>query len=122
MNGANPRVYGRPGEPGDIIYFAPDTLGWTSLECGYADWLGWLFSDVSEEFYADVRWAGWREDVRNLYGTQGISVTPFLWSAEAEQEPDTYSRRPVPMKELLDMSRDFSVQLGGADPGFLGGT
>ncbi|WVG01873.1 DUF2625 family protein [Streptomyces iakyrus] len=31
LNGGNPRDAGRPGEPGEILYFAPDALGWEAL-------------------------------------------------------------------------------------------
>jgi hypothetical protein len=34
LNGGNPREADRPGEPGEILYFAPDSLGWEALGAG----------------------------------------------------------------------------------------
>lgn len=39
LNGGSPRAADRPGEPGEVVYFAPDTLGWTALGAGHSAWL-----------------------------------------------------------------------------------
>ncbi|GLX19668.1 hypothetical protein Slala02_29830 [Streptomyces lavendulae subsp. lavendulae] len=31
LNGGDPRAAGRPGEPGEVVYFVPDALGWEAL-------------------------------------------------------------------------------------------
>lgn len=120
LNGANPEAYGHPGDPGEVIYFAPESLEWAPLECGHTDWLSWLLSGGHEGFYADVRWPSWRDATRELHGGQGLSVAPFLWTEEAMRNPAACSRRTVPMTELLGVNRDFCAQLTGLDPGFLG--
>ncbi|MFF7238000.1 DUF2625 family protein [Streptomyces collinus] len=120
LNGGNPREAGRPGEPGEIIYFAPDSLGWEALSAGHSAWLSWILSGGLQEFYGSLRWDGWRSEVSVLNGRQGLSFFPPLWSAEARQDLLATSRRSVPMAELLGLSRDSCVQFDGADPGFLG--
>ncbi|MDT6987321.1 DUF2625 family protein [Streptomyces lusitanus] len=120
LNGGNPRGSGRPGEPGEILYFAPDALRWEALGAGHSAWLSWILSGGLQEFYEGLRWDGWRDEVSGLNGRQGLSFFPPLWSAEARQDVLATSRRAVPMAELLDLSRTACLQFDGADPGFLG--
>ncbi|MBW8699152.1 hypothetical protein MBT84_06085 [Streptomyces sp. MBT84] len=120
LNGGSPRAADRPGEPGEVVYFAPDTLGWTALGAGHSAWLSWILAGGLEEFYRDLRWDGWRSEVSALTGRQGLSFFPPLWSAEARQDLLATSRRAVPMTELLGLSRDSCLQFDGAAPGFLG--
>ncbi|GHF70842.1 hypothetical protein GCM10010218_60190 [Streptomyces mashuensis] len=146
LNGAAPADAGRPGSPGEVVYFAPDSLRWEALGAGHSAWLTWLLSGALHEFYADLRWPGWQDEVQELNrsrhrnhasnqdpdrdpdqdGTstqghaRGISVFPPLWSAEARQDLSATSRRAVPMRELLDVARDACRQFDGVDPGFLG--
>jgi hypothetical protein len=120
LNGGNPREAGRPGEPGEILYFAPDALGWQALGVGHSAWLSWILSGGLQEFYEDLRWDGWRDEVCVLDGRQGLSFFPPLWSAKARQDLLAASRRAVPMAELLSLSRNSCLQFDGADPGFLG--
>ncbi|MET8687343.1 DUF2625 domain-containing protein [Streptomyces sp. NPDC004732] len=120
VNGGDPRAIGRPGGPGEIVYFAPDTLGWEALGAGHSAWLSWILSGGLQKFYGGLRWDGWRSEVSVLNGRQGLSFSPPLWSAEARQDLSATSRRAVPMAELLGLSRDSRLQFDGADPGFLG--
>lgn len=120
LNGASPDEAGRPGEPGEVVYFAPDSLRWEALGVGHGKWLSWLVSGALEQFYEDLRWPGWQDEVEGLAGSQGLSVFPSLWSAEARRDLPAASRRAVPMAELLGLSRDASRQFDGPDPGFLG--
>jgi hypothetical protein len=119
VNGVDPAGAGRPGEPGQMTYFAPDTLEWEALGIGHSAWLAWLLSERVEGFYSALRWAGWRAEAAAAGLSQGISVFPFLWSKQAEDLAAT-TRRPVPMSEVLGMAADFAQQIGVADPGFLG--
>ncbi|MER6218219.1 DUF2625 domain-containing protein [Streptomyces sp. NPDC001674] len=120
LNGGSPREAGRPGEPGEILYFAPDALAWEALGAGHSAWLSWILSGGLQEFYGGLRWAGWRTEVSALTGRQGLAFFPPLWSAEGRQDLLATSRRAVPMGELLGLSRDSCLQFDGADPGFLG--
>lgn len=106
-----------------MVYFAPDSLRWEALGAGHSAWLAWLAwlaSGALDDFYADLRWPGWQDEVRALNSDQGLSIFPPLWSAEARQDISATSRRAVPMAELLGVARDSCRQFDGVDPGFLG--
>ncbi|POX60004.1 hypothetical protein C3492_29555 [Streptomyces sp. Ru62] len=120
LNGHDPAGSGRPGAPGQMTYFAPDTLEWEALDMGHSAWIGWLLAGGPERFYAGLRWPGWREEAATLELSQGISVVPFLWSKEAHQDLAATSRRAVALREVVGVSADFARRLGPADPGFLG--
>ncbi|KAB1987926.1 DUF2625 family protein [Streptomyces triticiradicis] len=120
LNGADPKSAGRPGHPGEVVYFAPDSLKWEALEVGHGAWLQWLLTEGTDTFYDTLRWPGWRAESGALTGTQGLSVVPFLWSAEARRDLQSTSRRAVPLAEILGLHRDFALKLDGVDPGFLG--
>jgi hypothetical protein len=120
LNGHDPAAADRPGVPGQMIYFAPDTLTWEAMDMGHSAWVSWLLSGRLETFYDGLRWHGWREEASALAFSQGISVYPFLWSKEAHADLAATSRRAVPMREVLGVAADFARQMGPADPGFLG--
>ncbi|WP_406862967.1 DUF2625 domain-containing protein [Streptomyces sp. HUAS MG47] len=120
LNAADPAGAGRPGAPGEMTYFAPDTLAWEPLEAGHSGWLSWLLAGGLDSFYGSLRWPTWREETELLTPAQGISVFPPLWSKEAHADLAATSRRPVPMREVLGVAADFARQAGPADPGFLG--
>ncbi|MFD0730216.1 DUF2625 family protein [Planotetraspora mira] len=108
----------QPGEPGQMIYFAPDSMQWEGMEIGHGDWLSWLLSGGLEKFYESLRWSGWQEDANALRADQGISVMPPLWSAEAQADVAATHKRPVPMWELLGLHEEFCRQFGLPSPGF----
>ncbi|MFE1951638.1 DUF2625 domain-containing protein [Streptomyces sp. NPDC059524] len=120
LNGHNPEALGRPGVPGQMTYFAPDTLEWEAMEMGHSAWISWMLSGRLEKFYEGLRWPGWREEVASLSFSQGISVIPFVWLQEAQADLAATSRRAVPMREVLGVAADFALQMGSVDPGFLG--
>lgn len=117
LNGIDPAAAGRPGTPGQILYFAPDTLEWDALPLTHSQWVAWLLSGSAAQFYESLRWAGWEQESRRLGLGQGIAVYPFLWS---EQAQDAAARRPVPVAELVAVAADFCGQLGLPSPGYLG--
>lgn len=120
LGGHDPAAAGRPGAPGQMSYFAPDTLEWEAMDMGHSGWISWMLSGGLGRFYEGLRWAGWREEAAALSLSQGISVYPFLWTKEAHADLAATSRRPVPMREVLGVAADFARQTGPADPGFLG--
>ncbi|MFD0369687.1 DUF2625 domain-containing protein [Streptomyces sp. NPDC127114] len=120
LNGGDPAGHGRPGAPGEMVYFAPDSLRWEALGVGHSAWMAWLSSEGLDQFYADLRWPGWKDEVEALNGDQGLSLFPPLWSTEARQDLSATSRRAAPMTELLGVARDSCRQFDGVDPGFLG--
>lgn len=120
LNCEGPASAGRPGVLGEIVFFAPDSLRWEALGVTHSAWLAWLASGALDDFYADLRWPGWQDEVRALSRDQGLSLFPPLWSAEARRDLSATSRRAVLMAELLGVARDSCRQFDGVDPGFLG--
>jgi len=94
---------------GEVSYLAPDTLQWESLSMGYTGFLAWALSLRLGEFYSDLRWPHWQDEVSTLSSDQAISVYPFLW---AKGPPlDQRSRKNVPMDELFRLTMDTQQQL-----------
>jgi len=99
------------GNPGDVHYLSPHSLQWEDLELGYSDFLSWAIEGDLEDFYADSRWPGWREQVAPLSGDQAILIYPPLWAAEGGDLMDR-TRKPVPVIELWGLSHEWRTQLG----------
>lgn len=55
LNGHDPAASGRPGSPGRMTYFAPDTLAWEAMDMGHSSWVHWLLSGRLETFYDGLR-------------------------------------------------------------------
>lgn len=105
-----------PGAPGNVYYFAPDTLEWEDLDAGYGDFLYWLLTADLNGFYADYRWDGWENDVAALAGDRGFLIYPFPCAAEGGPLVGR-TRKDVPLAELYKMYvEDFPKQLAGAEP------
>ncbi|MFI9103731.1 DUF2625 family protein [Streptomyces fildesensis] len=122
LNGLDPAANGRPGVPGQMAYFAPDSLEWEAMDMGFGTWLTWTLSGRLAQFYEGLRWPGRREETAALAGAQGLAVYPFLWSKEAQEDLAATTRTPVPMAEILMLSQGFCQQMGLPSPGFLGVT
>ena len=80
-----------------MYYFAPDTLKWEVMGIGHTAFVQWAFTDRLHAFYANLRWAGWEEDVRGLSGDQCFNFYPFLWTEQGSVEVS--KRRPIPIAE-----------------------
>ncbi|MFD0855761.1 DUF2625 family protein, partial [Actinomadura adrarensis] len=102
INGPDPAALGRPGSPGQMCYFAPDTLEWEAMEIGgHSAWFAWLLSGRLDDFYRGLRWTGWQSDSTALGLDQGMSIYPFLSTKEGQEDIDSTSRRPTPIRELF---------------------
>lgn len=99
-------------DAGNIYYFVPDMLQWTSLGVGYTDFLLFCFENDLDEFYKGLRWKGWKEDVAQLGGDYAYSFMPFLWSKEGK-DIDKADRRVVPVKEVYDINMEMGTSLNG---------
>lgn len=94
----------------DVFYFAPDTLEWESLDLGYSALMTVLLTDRLATFYKGLRWDGWEAEVSALSPDQGISAWPPPWTKEG-RDVSAVSRRPVPIREIVEMQFDFKRQL-----------
>lgn len=111
INGADPATLGRRGDPGEVCYFAPDTLVWEELGMGHGAWLSWIADGGTVDFYANLRWPDWAAETRHLPLDQGIAVYPFLWSQQAQDNLAATHREPTPIAELFDLQAATARQL-----------
>jgi hypothetical protein len=94
---------------GNLYYWAPDDIDWEPLEIGYTDFFVWSLSSQLAQFYEDLRWPSWRQDLEALSGDQCFSFYPFLWS---QQGSVTESHRSaVPVSEAFDAKVSFLEQM-----------
>jgi hypothetical protein len=100
------------GEPGEVCYLAPDTLEWMDTGLGHAAFVHWTLHGPIDQFYEDLRWPGWREDVAALNRGQGIYSYPPPWSAEG-RGADVH-RGAVPLAEAWDAVLSTARQIGSA--------
>jgi hypothetical protein len=93
-----------------VSYFAPDSLRWEKLEMGYSDFVYRMMHVDLDEFFAGLRWPGWREEVAKITLDEGIQVMPPLWTRESKTEAQ--KRKPCPMKQLVAVGFEIARQLG----------
>ena len=98
------------GEPGEVCFLGADDPSWMACGMGHAAWVGWALDGAVDEFYAEARWSGWREDVARLEPGRGISSYPPPYTVEGKRED--VSRRPVPLWELWGVLLSTARQLG----------
>jgi hypothetical protein len=120
LNGPETEASGYPGAPGEMVYFAPDRLEWEPLGTGYSGWWEWLLAGHLTGFYEGLRWPGRRAQTSDLHPSTGVTVYPFLWSAEAQADLAATTRAPVPVSELVEANLGFCSSMGLPDPGPLG--
>lgn len=100
---------GLAGKPGNVHYFAPDTLGWEDLEMGYSDFVWWALKGNLAEFYESFRWPDWEREVASLGGDQAFSFFPFLWADGPHIAERT--RGVVSMNEVFHLHLETLEQL-----------
>lgn len=91
-------------------------MEWSGLGVGHGDFVAWALTDGPTEFYAELRWRDWVDEVDRVSPSEGIAVYPPLFAAEAQSIDDT-SRRAVPFDELLRFHQDTAQQLSGMPDG-----
>jgi len=94
----------------NVYYWPPDSLDWESLKMGYTDFFSWSLTSQLADFYADLRWPSWTNDVAELPGDCCFNFFPFLWTKEGSVEGS--DRRPVPIHEAFDLKVDLLRQIG----------
>ncbi len=105
-----------PADPGEVCYFAPDSLQWERMGFGHADFVLWSLSDRLALFNEHLRWPGWETEVAALSLADGISLYPPPFTTDGE-DISQVSRRPVPIAELLTYWEDAGQQLADVADG-----
>lgn len=98
------------GGKGEIFYLAPDTLEWEGLNMQYSDFLHWSCCGDVNQFYSDLRWKGWNEDVLKVKGDQTFSLYPFLWTKVKNNGSRT--KAVVSIEETWELNLMFQKKLG----------
>ena len=98
------------------MLLGPDTLTWSGLGVGHSDFVTWALTDGPAEFYANLRWRNWSDDVDRVSPSEGIAVYPPLFTAEAHPI-DATSRRVIPFDELLGFQQETADQLAALPDG-----
>lgn len=96
---------------GKIYYLSPDNLEWEPLDLTYTDFLIFCFNNDLAEFYSNLRWTNWKEEVSLLDGNQVYNFYPFLWSKEGK-DINKNSRMAVPVEEQYSFNMSMRKQLG----------
>ena len=96
---------------GKIYYLSPDNLEWEPLDLTYSDFLIFCFNGDLAEFYSNLRWQNWKEDVSILDGNQVYNFFPSLWSKEGK-EINKSSRMIIPVEEQYSFNMNMRKQLG----------
>jgi hypothetical protein len=96
---------------GSVYYWAPDSLEWESLQAGHTDIVAAFFTNYLDDFYKDLRWSTWREDVQDLSSDRAYFFFPFLWTKEGSLEGS--KRSTVPVSELWSLKVEAVRQLLG---------
>lgn len=101
-----------PADPGDVCFFGADDPRWKSTGFGHSAFVMWALNGGLADFYNDVRWPGWADEVQRLSPEQGLSIYPPLWSAEGGDITAT-SRSVCPLTELTALHNDIVGQMFG---------
>lgn len=89
-------------EPGEVCYFALDSMDWEGLGGGHATFVNAAISGHLADAFEDLRWPGWEAEVAALRPDEGLSLYPPPFTAEGK-DLSQVSRRPVPIAELLEL-------------------
>lgn len=98
-------------DTGNIYYFAPDSLEWEALEITYSQFLLFCFDNNLNEFYSNLRWKGWEDDLSTLKPDYAFNFVPFLWTKEGS-DINKVSRKVIPVREVYDFNMEMKSTLG----------
>lgn len=96
---------------GKIYYLSPDNLEWEPLDLTYSDFLEFCFNGNLDDFYSNLRWANWKDEVSKLDSDKVYNFFPPLWSKEGK-DVNKSSRKPIPVGEQYQFNLDTRKQLG----------
>lgn len=95
---------------GKVYYFSPDTLQFEPLGITYSEFLDFCFNNDLNEFYKDLRWNNWQQEVSKLAGDKVFSFYPYLWSREGK-DINKNSRKIIDIEEQYKFNIEAKKQL-----------
>ncbi|MDU1891861.1 MAG: DUF2625 domain-containing protein [Dysgonomonas sp.] len=98
-------------DAGNMYYFAPESLKWMPMEIGYSQFLLFCFETNMDEFYENLRWKNWQEEVAGLHPDYAYSFVPFLWTKEGK-DINNVSRKVISVEEVYDFNMSMKDTLG----------
>ena len=99
--------------PGNVYYFAPDSLRWEDIGCGYGAWLRGVFAGDLAKFYEGSRWPGWELEVADCGGDRALVLYPPQWTAEGKDLAKV-SRSPAAAEQVWRYQLETLRQLDNA--------
>lgn len=93
-------------DAGNIYYFAPDLLSWEPMDIGYSQFLLFCFESDLDDFYSDIRWENWQNDIKQLNPDYAYSFFPFLSTKEAVNKQNV-SRKVLPIEEVYKLNMEM---------------
>jgi len=102
-------------DPGEILYWAPDSLDWQGLGMPHSTFVEFVLSPGLDTFYTDLRWQGWRNEVSALKPGEGMLLYPPPSTVEG-QDIAAVSKTAVPITELHAFAGDASEAYVTPDP------
>ena len=89
---------------GQVCYYAPDSLRWEPMNgMGFSQFLVWAMGPKFADFYSNLRWPGWQDEVSKVAGNQSLSLYPPLWTREGKEIANS-SRRPCNIEEVWSLN------------------
>lgn len=68
-----------------IWYFSLDTLERENLSMKYLNFITWTAQRNVSDFYASMRWDGWRRDCKKIEFNIGCLIYSFLWAKKCNK-------------------------------------
>lgn len=110
INGSDPAAEGRPGEPGQMCYFQPESLEWKPMGFGHSVWLRFLILGDLADFYWPLQWPGWQDDIADIRGDEGMSFYPPLFTLKSADAIAAADRRPASIAELFSLHQELATR------------
>jgi hypothetical protein len=76
ISSINGGVFG--GDAGKIYYLSTDNLERKSLDLTYTEFVNFCFNGDLANFYKDLRWNNWKDEVAKLDGNMAFNFFPSI--------------------------------------------
>ena len=81
----------------------------------FSEFFLWVCTGPLEQFYENIRWPGWENDVATLHGDRCYNFVPPLWTKD--ESGRARLRREVPVAEAWEFQMEMRRQLADLPDG-----